>query len=134
MNSVGIDLGTTHSSVGIWQNDRADVIANDNGNRSTPTVVGFGEELLIGETALERQYKNLSNTVSEAKRLDSSYSNAVKVAEKHKLQYSVEEAANADDGEVAITVSHLGESKRVTPREVSTIVVNELKTIAQNFG
>ena len=130
--SVGIDLGTTYSCVGIWQNDRVEIIANDQGNRTTPSYVAFNDkERLIGDAAKNQVSVNPSNTIFDAKRLVGRKvsDEAVQSDMKH-WPFTVE--PDSDDKPL-IKVTYKEELKSFTPEEISSMVLIKMKEIAESY-
>jgi heat shock protein 1/8 len=132
MAAVGIDLGTTTSCVGVWQNNRVEIIANDQGNRTTPSFVAFTDaERLIGEAAKNQAAGNPKNTVYEAKRLiGRRYDEpAVQRDIKH-FSYNVVRGANEKP---EIEVDFKGETKRMKPEEIGAAVLQKMKATAEAY-
>ena len=131
VKAIGIDLGTTYSCVGVWQNDHVEIIANDQGNRTTPSYVSFqGDERLIGEAAKSAVSSNPSNTVFDAKRLIGQKFNDTKTQSdiKH-FSYTVIDKENKP----FIKVEFKGETKVFAPEEISAMVLTKMKEIAESF-
>ena len=129
--AVGIDLGTTYSCVGIWQNDRVEIIANDQGNRTTPSYVAFsGEERLIGDAAKNQCVLNPQNTIFDAKRLiGRKYSEPSVAGDMKHWPFSVIDK----DGKPYVSVTHKGGVKELSPEEVSAMVLTKMKETAEAF-
>ncbi|KAJ0391531.1 hypothetical protein ATCC90586_010879 [Pythium insidiosum] len=130
--SVGIDLGTTYSCVGVWQNERVEIIANDQGNRTTPSYVAFTEtERLIGDAAKNQVAMNASNTVFDAKRLiGRKFSDAVVQSDMKHWPFRV--VAGSGD-KPQIVVEFKGERKTFQPEEISSMVLTKMKEIAEAY-
>mmetsp|Transcript_36699 Transcript_36699/g.86039 ORF Transcript_36699/g.86039 Transcript_36699/m.86039 type:complete len:653 (-) Transcript_36699:329-2287(-) len=128
---IGIDLGTTYSCVGIYKNGRVEILANDQGNRITPSYVAFADdERLIGEAAKNQATVNPSQTLFDVKRLigrrfkDSALQSDLKM-----LPFKVEEKA----GKPMISAKVKGEEKLMAPEEVSSMVLTKMKETAENY-
>jgi len=130
--AIGIDLGTTFSCVGIWINDRVEIIANDQGNRTTPSYVAFTEsERLIGDAAKNQVARNPTNTVFDAKRLIGRKFEESIVQNDMKLwPFKVE---SGPDSKPMIVVKHKGETKKFLPEQISSMVLIKMKEIAEAF-
>jgi heat shock 70kDa protein 1/2/6/8 len=130
--AIGIDLGTTYSCVGVWQNERVEIIANDQGNRTTPSYVAFTDsERLIGDAAKNQAAMNPTNTVFDAKRLiGRKFSDSVIQADMKHWPFKV--VTRGDDKPI-IEVSFKGETKQFAPEEVSSMVLIKMKEIAESY-
>ena len=120
------------SCVGIWQNDRVEIIANDQGNRTTPSFVAFTDtELMIGDAAKNQAAMNPVNTVFDAKRLiGRRFSDASTQADVKHFPFKV--IANEGDRPV-IQVEYKGETKEFYPEEISSIVLVKMKEIGESY-
>merc|ERR1711937_216399 len=130
--AIGIDLGTTYSCVGVWLNDKVEIITNDQGLNTTPSYVAFTEdERLIGDAAKNQTARNPLNTVFDAKRLigrkfsDKTVQNDVKL-----WPFKVE--AGGDDKPM-IVVQYKGETKKFQAEQISSMVLTKMKEIAESF-
>jgi heat shock 70kDa protein 1/2/6/8 len=132
MAAVGIDLGTTTSCVGVWQNNRVEIIANDQGNRITPSYVAFTEsERLVGEAAKNQSAANPRNTVYEAKRLIGRRFDEPSV-QKDKQQFSYN-VVRGQHNKPEIEVEFKGETKRLLPEEIGATVLQKMKATAEAY-
>merc|ERR1711937_444991 len=129
--AVGIDLGTTYSCVGIWQNDRVEIIANDQGNRTTPSYVAFTDtERLIGDAAKNQCATNPINTIFDAKRLiGRKYDDPVVQSDAKHWPFKVVNDSNTPK----IQVAYKGETKTFSAEEISSMVLTKMKETASAF-
>jgi L1 cell adhesion molecule like protein len=129
--TIGIDLGTTYSCVGVWENNQVTIIANDQGNRTTPSYVSFTEdERLIGEAAKSLVSSNPTNTVFDAKRLIGQKFSDPKVQGlmKH-FTYKVIDKNSKPN----IEVEFKGDKKVFSPEEISAMVLTKMKETAEAY-
>ena len=123
--AIGIDLGTTYSCVGIWQNDRVEIIANDQGNRTTPSYVAFKDnERMIGDSAKNQAALNPENTVFDAKRLiGRKYSDPLVQSDIKAFPFKV----SHKNDKPTIQVEYNGEEKEFQPEEISAMILTKMK-------
>jgi heat shock 70kDa protein 1/2/6/8 len=131
-DSLGIDLGTTYSCIGVWLNGCVEIVPNDQGNRTTPSYVAFNSsDCLVGDSAKNQVAINATNTVFDAKRLIGRMFHDENVEAKMKnWPFSV---VRGDDGKPRILVQLKGEEKAFSPEEISSMVLTKMKEIAELY-
>ncbi len=129
---IGIDLGTTYSCVGVYKNGRVEIIANDQGNRITPSYVSFNEsgERLVGDAAKNQATINPGNTVFDVKRLiGRNYSDKSVQADKKMMPYKI----ISSDNKPFIEVSSNGKISKFAPEEISAMILQKMKASAESY-
>ncbi|KAK4267802.1 hypothetical protein QN277_024536 [Acacia crassicarpa] len=130
--AIGIDLGTTYSCVGVWQNDRVEIIANDQGNRTTPSYVAFTDtERLIGDAAKNQVAMNPQNTVFDAKRLIGRRLSDPTV--QSDMKHWPFKVVSGPGDKPMIVVQYKGEEKQFAAEEISSMVLTKMKEIADAY-
>ncbi|KAM0974214.1 hypothetical protein TB2_017079 [Malus domestica] len=130
--AIGIDLGTTYSCVGVWQYDCVEIIANEQGNRTTPSNVAFTDtERLIGDAAKNQVAMNLHNTVFDAKRLIGRKFSDPSVQSDMKL-WPFKVIPGPGDKPM-IVVTYKGEQKTFSPEEISAMVLTKMREVAEAY-
>jgi len=130
--SIGIDLGTTYSCVGVWKNNRVEIIANDAGNRTTPSYVSFTDnDRFVGESAKNQVTTNGLNTIFDAKRaIGRNSSDELLQKDIKTWPFSV---VFDDNNMPLFKVKYLHEEKMFRPEEISAMILMKMKTIAETY-
>lgn len=131
MVAIGIDLGTTYSCVGVWKDGQCEIIANDQGMRTTPSYVAFTEtDRLIGNAAKNQASQNPENTIYDAKRLlGRVYSDPITQSDLKHFTFNV----TSKDDKPLIQANYKGELKDFQPEEISSMVLVKMKEIAEAY-
>ncbi len=130
--TIGIDLGTTFSCVGVWRNGKVEIIPNLLGERTTPSIVSFlYDKILIGNQAKSQIIRNYENTIYDVKRLIGRKYTDKTVEEDMKLwPFIIEKDENNNP---QIIVNYKGEKRKYYPKEISAMILKQLKEDAEKY-
>ena len=129
---IGIDLGTTYSAVGVFRNNKVEIIANEEGQRTTPSYVAFTEtERLVGGAAKNQSSMNPENTIFDAKRLIGRKFNdpAVQSDIKH-FPFKV---LRGNNDKCVVEATYQNEAKKFHPEEISSMILAKMKKVAEDY-
>ena len=131
MVAIGIDLGTTYSCVAVWKNEQIEIIANDQGLRTTPSYVAFTEqERLVGISAKNQAAQNPENTIFDAKRLiGRDFNDRATQSDIKHFPFKVIDKQNKP----VIQATYKGELREFQPEEISSMVLIKMREIAENY-
>ncbi len=129
--TIGIDLGTTYSCVGVFVNGQVEIIANDQGNRITPSYVAWsGADRLVGDAAKNQATINPENTVFDVKRLiGRKFSDKSVQADKKMFPFDLVNKK----GKPYVEVTVAGEKKQFAPEEVSSMILQKMRSTAESY-
>lgn len=131
MKCIGIDLGTTNSVVGVWENGRVEIVPNDMGNRTTPSCVAFTpEERLVGNSAKNNLLIDPTNTIYDVKRLiGRKYVDPTVKADSQYWPFKIFNKGGVPN----IKASFKGKNTLFTPEEISSTILEKMKDIAEDY-
>ena len=130
---IGIDLGTTRCCVGAWRKNHVEIIPNEIGERTTPSIVSFTKsQIVIGESARAKMVRNVENTIYDAKRLiGRKFDDPVVEEDKKFWGFQIEENENTKKPQYIINIDN--NIKKYYPEEISCFILRHLKTISSNY-
>nr|XP_023909297.1 heat shock cognate 70 kDa protein-like isoform X2 [Quercus suber] len=130
--AIGIDLGTTYSCVAVWQNERVEIIVNDQGNRTTPSYVAFTPaQRLVGDAAMNQAACNPSNSVYDAKRLiGRRFSDPLVQSDINLWPFKV---IKGPSDKPMIVVNYKGKEKHFAAEEISSMILKKMKEMAEAY-
>jgi len=130
--AIGIDLGTTYSCVAVYKNGQVEIIANDQGNRTTPSYVAFNDtERLIGEAAKNQANYNPTNTIYDAKRLiGRKFSDKTVQEDMKRWPFKI---IKGDNNKPVICANYKNEEQKFKPEQISSMVLTKMKEVAETY-